>query len=229
MPYFHWETDRRRQKSAEIIEGTRRGKPYAMIDVVQKATTQIQTTSFERRTTGGWQEMVKTTIMTKEPAGARKINDKTYHGLKVLGQVLLRAAALKEKMDYNTDEKLVRKYLNSKDGALLHPRRTLDQAYYWTLKDTRVRDRDQVVYRATAPPRDIIHPDCFKTNPKINIACQQCIEDSRKVPRVIMCDQLWMWVLDQSESFPKVLPNFAFMFMLYSLLLAMPSCRMMLG
>jgi hypothetical protein len=30
-------------------------------------------------------------------------------------------------------------------------------------------------------------------------ACQQWLEDSKKVPRVIMCDQLWMWVLDQSK------------------------------
>jgi hypothetical protein len=171
MPYLHWEMDRRRQKSAEIIESTRQGKPSAMIDVVEKATAQFQTSFIERRTTDNVHEMIKVTRMTKAPAGTQKINDKTYKGLSLIGQVLLRAAALKEKMDYDTDEKLIRKYLNSKDGAPLHPRRTLDQAYYWTLKDTRIRDRDQVVYRATAPPR-INHPECFKTDPKMS-ACQQ--------------------------------------------------------
>ncbi|KAG7144074.1 hypothetical protein HYQ46_007190 [Verticillium longisporum] len=56
--------------------------------------------------------------------------------------------------------------------------RTLDQAYYWTLNTTKSRDRDQVV----------------------------CTAGIQKVSRVMMVDQLWMWVLDEKTlitSFPK--------------------------
>jgi len=71
----------------------------------------------------------------------------------------------------DADEKLLRKYLCSERPV--HVRRTLDQSYYWTLKDTQMRDRDQVVYRATHK-RGIIP----------------------RIPRVVMVDQLWLWILD---------------------------------
>ncbi|RYP56855.1 hypothetical protein DL771_011559 [Monosporascus sp. 5C6A] len=66
-----------------------------------------------------------------------------------LGQVLLDAASLYETLCTYRDKLLLKRYLHS--DPPLHPRRTLDQAYYWTLKTTNVRDRDQVVYRKTTP------------------------------------------------------------------------------
>jgi hypothetical protein len=49
---------------------------------------------------------------------------------------------------------MLEKYLHN--DPPLHPRRTLDQSYYWTLKTTKSRDRDQVVYRGTnANPQDL--------------------------------------------------------------------------
>ncbi|KAG4431028.1 hypothetical protein IFR05_013486 [Cadophora sp. M221] len=73
-------------------------------------------------------------------------------------------------MPCNVDEKLLRKYLNS--PSPLHVRRTLDQAYYYTLRNTRKRDRDQVVMR-------------YVKNRTQN--------DSS--PPVLMVDQCWLWVL----------------------------------
>jgi hypothetical protein len=29
--------------------------------------------------------------------------------------------------------------------------------------------------------------------------CAQCTDNVKKVPRVVMVDQLWMWILDESE------------------------------
>lgn len=58
----------------------------------------------------------------------------------------------------------------------MHPRRTLDQYYFSTLKDTTSRDRDQVVYRGTK----IEKPDW------------------KHEPRIVMVDQLWLWILDDS-------------------------------
>lgn len=65
----------------------------------------------------------------------------------LLGQALVKAARLYEQMTTYADQQLLEEYL-FKDPPL-HPRRTLDQAYFWRLRNTRLRDRDQVVYRYT--------------------------------------------------------------------------------
>jgi hypothetical protein len=129
----------------------------------------------------------------------------------VLGRVLFRAAILAEAMEIYHDQELLRKDLHKKPP--LHPRRTLDQSYYWTLRSTKKRDRDQVVYRGTAPVRDFMHHhNCQKklgdcdhrhcTWTKED-GCRQCLQDIRKVPRVVMVDQLWLWILDGSRCIPS--------------------------
>lgn len=63
----------------------------------------------------------------------------------------------------------------------LHIRRTLDQSHFLNLKDTSHRDQDQVVYRATKLPW----------------------YEPGNLARVVMVDQLWMWLLDdRMSSFP---------------------------
>jgi hypothetical protein len=76
----------------------------------------------------------------------------------------------------DADEMLLRTHLLSERPV--HIRRTLDQSYYWTLKDTSTRDRDQVVYRATNQE-----------------------DQNPRIPRVVMVDQLWMWILDGSKHY----------------------------
>jgi len=109
---------------------------------------------------------------------------------KTLGELLRYAAALSEAMDSHVDEQLVHEYVHS--DPPLHPRRTLDQSYYGALKNTHTRDRDQVVYRATTPT-----PHRCRKGPNRS-ACQDCKAEIKKTPRVIMVDQLWMWILDES-------------------------------
>ncbi|EMR72403.1 putative ankyrin repeat protein [Eutypa lata UCREL1] len=114
--------------------------------------------------------------------------------------VLLTAAALLEAMDFDTEERLITKYLHGRSP--LHPRRTLDQSYYGSLKSTGTRDRDQVVYRATKPTAH----NCSENLERESGRCQVCQEDSKKVPRLIMVDQLWLWILDERTvltSFPR--------------------------
>lgn len=78
-------------------------------------------------------------------------------------------------MDYEADERLLRDNIN--DDLPLHIRRTLDQYYFVALDNTSERDKDQVVYRGTTS------------------------KDSRDFNRrVIMVDQLWMWILDDRGS-----------------------------
>jgi hypothetical protein len=161
-----------------------------------------------------------------------------------LGQFLLDAARLYEAMHAFRDKQLLEKFQYSDSGAPLHPRRTLDQSHYWTLKTTKARDRDQVVFRGTHANTDFLHrfrerepskirknvvieslgklqakinkknlveqTECWhwightKTNEKHG--CQQCANDIRKVSRIVMVDQLWMWILDEKTiitSFPR--------------------------
>lgn len=129
-----------------------------------------------------------------------------------LGQYLLDAARLFEGMTGYRDKKLLQSFLMT--DPPMHPRRTLDQAYYWSLNTTNSRDRDQVVYRATTADPLNFHrwdPDrCVWTDHarEENMTsaewsdlghtnCSDCTANIRKISRLIMVDQLWMWVLDE--------------------------------
>jgi hypothetical protein len=80
----------------------------------------------------------------------------------------------------SNDEKLISAYLSKNDDdPKLHVRRTLDQYYYHMLKDTKARDNDQVVYRWAKLAKLV-----------------QKIPD----PKVLMVDQLWLWIVDGSKS-----------------------------
>lgn len=123
-----------------------------------------------------------------------------------LGQYLIDAARLFEGMTNFRDKQILKDNLTT--DAPLHPRRTLDQAYYWSLNTTQRRDQDQVVYRATTASKADFHrwdpEECtWKENilrdPEIkdHKNCEDCTEKIRMVSRVVMVDQLWMWILDE--------------------------------
>lgn len=131
----------------------------------------------------------------------------------VLGQVLFRAAVVYEAMNSYFDQEILRDYLY--ETPPLHPRRTLAQSFYWTEKTTKRRDRDQVVYRGTAVQKEFVHHHNCGANRKEDCdqgrnhcdwtagdRCNQCQHDIRKVARVVMVDQLWLWILDAS-TFPR--------------------------
>jgi hypothetical protein len=134
----------------------------------------------------------------------------------VLGQLLLRAAELFEKISWHDAEEMIQE--NLYETPPLHPRRTLDQAYYWTLNSTDTRDRNQVVYRATTPQQKFMHhPLCHlkaKTQDEDEqsqnqcrhhvhcwetVGCGKCKDDIRNRSCVVMVDQLWLWILDGSK------------------------------
>ena len=192
MPYLHWETDRRRARAADVVKKRSNAKWAALVDVVEAKQNKIIESSINRATSDGLLETIDTRVDNQQPGSAtHRITIRTIQGQTLLGRLLMSAAALSEAMDAYSDEQLIQNYLAATPP--LHPRRTLDQSYYWTLKDTRNRDRDQVVYRGTAPDPKLMHRKCFEGK------CAQCKEDVTKVPRVIMVDQLWMWILDESE------------------------------
>lgn len=94
----------------------------------------------------------------------------------MLARYLMTLAQIADEMDFEADKRLVRDNINTRSP--LHIRRTLDQYYFLTLEDTSIRDRDQVVYRGTKPGR----------------------QSRSQNARVVMVDQLWLWILDDSQS-----------------------------
>lgn len=106
-----------------------------------------------------------------------------YEGTKVsrskyLGPFLMSVAKVYDAMDHESDESLLRDHLQRRPP--LHVRRTLDQSYFSSFDDTGSRSRDQVVYRGT--------------------------KGGNYNTRVVMVDQLWMWILDENTiitSFPR--------------------------
>lgn len=182
MPYLHWETDRGRFKSAQIVKEAAEQNLSSIADVANQAQHQSQMSRTQTNDTAS---------PVLPPPASSSSSLANGDKRKALGQVLRTAAVLLEAMDLHTEEQLMIKYLHA--DPPLHPRRTLDQSYYGALKSTGTRDRDQVVYRGTTPePHDCIGM----------AECEQCNEDIRKVPRIVMVDQLWLWILDESRSAP---------------------------
>lgn len=94
---------------------------------------------------------------------------------KELGEYLLQIAKLYNALDIELDVRILGDHLYK--SPPLHARRTLDQSYYWKLQNTDGRDEDQVVYRETKQGKNIL-----------------------RTSRVIMVDQLWLYILDDSKS-----------------------------
>lgn len=86
-------------------------------------------------------------------------------------------AKLYQIIDEAADGRLVEDHLFS--APPLHMRRTLEQFYYWTAEDTTRRDKEQVVCRSTRHYSDDSDPD--------------------STSRIVMVDQLWLWILDDSR------------------------------
>ena len=93
------------------------------------------------------------------------------------------------------ESKLIWQYLMS--NLPLHCRRTLDQFGYPSLRNTAVRDADQVLYKRTKADKD--------TQPLRETPMKHLKHASKSLPvhstsdgaaKVLMVDQLWLWVLD---------------------------------
>ncbi|KFA54065.1 hypothetical protein S40293_05549 [Stachybotrys chartarum IBT 40293] len=261
MPYLHWDFDHQRGHFSSFTDRPPKDPPEAIFKRLDR-----EPSSRFRHITPQW---------PRRDANGRLLTKNK------LGQLLYDAFKLFEAINNYRDRKLIESYLL--EDPPLHPRRTLDQSYYWTLRNTKARDRDQVVYRGTSANQEILHrydPDapegqgwsCNKDGnsnarnssdfhkpqssydigrpsqtsemilsmsdsfqalrgtssrePELpltelhppsnhkperdqapdNEKCLNCQEAIRKVPRLIMVDQLWMWILDDCTiltAFPK--------------------------
>ncbi|KAI0551003.1 hypothetical protein F4679DRAFT_583073 [Xylaria curta] len=241
MPYLHWETSRRREQFASEIDKIVIRVARDLVNNEAKAKTNRQTErrSLHIDTASGIEgqtlmsqkheqrpessENVLQNGMPQSPkyqsqfgGFANVVEDvmpkkmSRFKSENALGSYMLAAARLYEGMTTYRDRQLLRKFLPL--DTPIHPRRTLDQAYYWTLKSTKIRDRDQVIYRGTTATRDAFHRYDEKNKEWLEHRelsgrdCGTCRTNIRKISRVIMVDQLWMWILDNKTlitCFPK--------------------------
>ncbi|KAI1407149.1 hypothetical protein F5Y13DRAFT_206631 [Hypoxylon sp. FL1857] len=220
MPYLHWDISRRSEQFAmEIGDIMEEAKLKALQlekeakEKRRKERNEIETIRASndsrnagqpvknRRTRGRILTMTSLLkemklIRTRLPVDENGRVEVVNH----LGQYLIDAARLFEGIYLCADPPL-------------HPRRTLDQAYHWTLSSTWHRDRDQVVYRHTTTKPEDFHRYDHKERKwteheefGIKDPCNECNMGIKKLSRVIMVDQLWMWILDAKTiitCFPK--------------------------
>ncbi|KAJ4385205.1 hypothetical protein N0V93_010266 [Gnomoniopsis smithogilvyi] len=170
MPYLHWEVESRLYRMSKTVR-----------DRTKRAV--IEDKKHGRRFKGKFAELVtsrsqrielvgpmRENTVRKEKASARS-NGQIRLKLTALGRYLWHVAKLFELIDEAADENLITKHLFS--NSPLHPRRTLDQYYSWTAEDTTFQDQRQVVCRGT-----------------------RSSHDPEATARVVMVDQLWLWILD---------------------------------
>ncbi|KAK3389773.1 hypothetical protein B0H63DRAFT_464311 [Podospora didyma] len=213
MPYLHWETDRGRINLTRIVKEV--GKQS--LNTVAEVADQVQHHMADPQAARDTSEQAPPVTQPSGSEEEEKDEKPEKKRRKAIANILRTAAALLEAMDLHTEEQLMCKYLHAKTP--LHPRRTLDQSYYGALKSTGTRDRDQVVYRGTTPAPHVCTTGCSECDEADDIddvklhkctskkkGCPLCNEDARKVPRIIMVDQLWLWILDEQTvitSFPR--------------------------
>ena len=105
------------------------------------------------------------------------------------------------------ENKLIWQYLTS--NLPLHCRRTLDQFGYPSLRNTAVRDADQVLYKRTKnskdsapPPRENAMKHLKHIGRGVGRQASATGAHEEVIAKVLMVDQLWLWVLDGGEIPP---------------------------
>ncbi|KAK4170530.1 magnesium transport protein cora [Cladorrhinum sp. PSN259] len=203
-PYLHWETAQGRELQAKSVEQATR------LAVLKDATA----SGIRDRVDDKFQNELKGQHVNNTSLSSlarRAIMDSTNHLQSmtmrastrrgVVGRILFCAARIAKLMVSYEDDQLVGKYLFA--NPPLHPRRTLHQAfnrYSSFLRETDKLDEDQIVYKATAGQRDPTQK-CSKW-----CQCSDCTTGQAAIPRLLMVDQLWLFVLDENTiitSFPQ--------------------------
>ena len=174
MPYLHWETDRMRDRMSRFTQAElhnyRLKKERDLEDDLRNRRVDRSRSYMFKNNRPDTQKRPWSSARGEDDSLRVYISQDTVRPTvpTKLGQYLLDAAKLYETMSAFRDQHILKEYLFNYPP--LHPRRTLDQSYYWTLESTDRRDRDQVVYRWTK---------------------------EEQMARLVMVDQLWMWVLDE--------------------------------
>lgn len=183
MPFLHWEVEKRLRRMRQFVQVAKGRKDTQ--DRLRRATTN------RWRRGGGLADVARGAqdqaqrgeFDLKRPMtgfeGERKEKGRiAWRPQTPLAKYFWHVAKLYQIIDEAADGRLIEDHLYS--DPPLHARRTLEQFYYWTAGDTARRDKDQVVCRGTR-------------NPNIDL-------DPEATSRIVMVDQLWLWILDDSKS-----------------------------
>jgi hypothetical protein len=136
--------------------------------------------------------------------------------------------------EQSAELKLIRAFLQPKNDKCLHIRRTLDQYYYSTLPDADERTIDQVVYKYAKKQHNLKLEEARKEQEEnerrqsersassllsigsrmnaevepiaTDVQEQELVEASWDPPRVMMVNQLWMWIIDGGEYEKRLHP-----------------------
>ncbi|KFA78383.1 hypothetical protein S40288_10970 [Stachybotrys chartarum IBT 40288] len=176
MPYLHWEVEKRLHRMAQFVHVAKSQNDHA--ERLRRANTS--------RYKGKMVDIAR--LQQMKPV--RQVNSfdtkagghSWWRPQTALAKYIWHAAKLYQIIDEAADGRLIENHLFS--SAPLHMRRTLEQYYYWTANDTSRRDSDQVVCRGT----------------------RSLVEDEEAIARVVMVDQLWLWILDENtvvSCFPR--------------------------
>lgn len=182
MPYLHWETHERRKKMTAIIKEETNSHNRFRSHVTGSLQEDFVKSAKEVMVRHARQLTMGSMTEKEEEKKCAKQPGKKVERC-ALAAYLLQIAKVYDAMDIESDVRILRDHLY-KDPPL-HARRTLDQSYYWKLPNTDVRDEDQVVYRETKSGKSI-----------------------SRTSRVLMVDQLWLYILDDRECFPESMAAF---------------------
>ncbi|CAI6054529.1 unnamed protein product [Clonostachys chloroleuca] len=176
LPFLHWEVEKRLQRMSQFVQVAKSRR-----DKLRRANT------FRMRNKIA-DIAQKEVLKNARPISSFEADQRKRHLAwrphHPLAKYFWHVAKLYQIIDEAADGRLIEDHLYN--DPPLHMRRTLEQYYYWTAEDTTRRDRDQVVCRATRHYGDDNDPD--------------------STSRIIMVDQLWLWILDDNtviSSFPR--------------------------
>lgn len=172
MPFLHWEVEKRLRRMAQFADIARRRRE--VLDRLSRANT----LRFKARIADVANQSQSKPIrpQTWYDTGRDRPSSTYWRPRHPLAKYLWHAAKLFQIIDEAADGRLIEDHLF--DDSPLHMRRTLEQFYYWTASDTTGRDKEQVVCRGTRAQN----------------------EDPDATARLVMVDQLWLWILDESKS-----------------------------
>ncbi|KAK4185723.1 magnesium transport protein cora [Podospora australis] len=204
-PYLHWETEVGWTRQNKSIEKSMRHavlQQASAMDELDRVEDNFHHELQTHNVNNTSLSSVAKEAIVSSTNHMRSMTTRANTRRGVVGRILFCAARIAKLMVSFEDDELVGKYLYA--NPPLHPRRTLHQSlnqYSTFLRDTERLDQEQIVYKATAGLKDPTRQKCSKY-----CQCSDCSTARATVPRLLMVDQLWVFVLDENTvitSFPQ--------------------------
>ncbi|KAK0392707.1 hypothetical protein NLU13_2202 [Sarocladium strictum] len=176
MPFLHWEVEKRLYRMAQFAEIAKRRRE------VQERIRRANTLRYRARMADVARLQQSKPLRPQTWYDNEEKRSSYWRPRHPLAKYFWHVAKLYQIIDEAADGRLVEDHLF--DDSPLHMRRTLEQFYYWTAPDTTGRDKEQVVCRGTRAQN----------------------EDPDATTRLVMVDQLWLWILDENtviSCFPR--------------------------